>query len=208
MPIVAPRRMTNNDVSNTPELSGGGGGLSWSPPEFRWCWSRRPILGTFQDGSVHVMIKRSGHWLARESRQVGLCLMTTFGRRAGGGGGIAPFRLMLRMHQRCLLRDFGGVCRWDHGWDAPGRECPREDRDLRPRAGVTRPAGVSVGGGNAGPPRAGGTLSSLVVAGRLPPVVPAGGSSPVGAANPAGPDGLVVAGGTLSPLFHEVLGPL
>ena len=26
MPIVAPRRMTNNDVSNTPELSGGGGG--------------------------------------------------------------------------------------------------------------------------------------------------------------------------------------
>ena len=26
MPIVAPQRMTNNDVSNTPELSGGGGG--------------------------------------------------------------------------------------------------------------------------------------------------------------------------------------
>ena len=26
MPIVAPRRMMNNDVSNTPELSGGGGG--------------------------------------------------------------------------------------------------------------------------------------------------------------------------------------
>ena len=35
MPIVTPRRMTNNDVSNTPKLSGGGGGgLSWSPPEF------------------------------------------------------------------------------------------------------------------------------------------------------------------------------
>ena len=25
MPIVAPQRMTNNDVSNTPELTGGGG---------------------------------------------------------------------------------------------------------------------------------------------------------------------------------------
>ena len=61
MPIVVPRPMTNNDVSNTPELSGGGGGLSWSPPEFRWCWSRRPMLWTLQDGSVCVKIKRSGH---------------------------------------------------------------------------------------------------------------------------------------------------
>ena len=43
------------------------------------------MLGTLQDGSVHVKIKRSGHWLARESRQVGLCLMTTLDRRAGGG---------------------------------------------------------------------------------------------------------------------------
>ena len=91
--------------------------------------------------------------------------------------------------------------------DAPGWECPPEDRDLRPRAGVTKPAGVSVGGGNAGPPHAGGTLSSLDVAGRLLLVVPAGGFSPVGAANPAGPDDPVVAGGpvgqcrTLSPLF-------
>ena len=98
--------------------------------------------------------------------------------------------------------------------DAPGRECPCEDRDLRPRAGVTRPAGVSVGGGDTGLLRAGGTLSSLDVTGRLLPVVPAGGSSPVGAANPAGPDGPVVAVDpvgpceTLSPLFHEVLGPL
>ena len=93
----------------------------------------------------------------------------------------------------------------------PGRECPREDRDLRPQAGVTRPAGVSVGGGNAGSPCVWGTLSSLDVAGRLLPVVPAGGSSPVGPVNPAGP---VVAGGpigpcgALSPLFHEVLEPL
>ena len=93
----------------------------------------------------------------------------------------------------------------------PGRECPREDQDLLPRAGVTRPSGVSVGGGSAGSPCVGGTLSYLDVAGRLLPVVLAGGSSPVGPVNPAGPDGPVVAGGpidscgALSPLFHEVL---
>ena len=98
--------------------------------------------------------------------------------------------------------------------DTPGRECPREDWDWRPQAGATRPAGVSVGGGNAGLPRVGETLSSLDVAGRLLLVVPAGGSSSVGAVNPAGPDGPVVAGGpvgpcgTLSPLFHDVIGPL
>ena len=41
--------------------------------------------------------------------------------------------------------------------DTPGRGCPRENRDLRPHAGVTRPAGVTVGGGDAGLPRAGET---------------------------------------------------
>ena len=35
--------------------------------------------------------------------------------------------------------------------DTPGRECPREDGFWRPRAGETRPAGVSVGGGDDGP---------------------------------------------------------
>ena len=91
--------------------------------------------------------------------------------------------------------------------DTPGRECPRENGYWRPRAGETRPAGVSVGGGDAGLPRTGETLSSPDVAGRSLPVVPAGGSSSVGAADPAGPDGPVVAGGpvdpcgTLSPLF-------
>ena len=83
-----------------------------------------------------------------------------------------------------------------------------EDQDWRPQACMMRQAGMSVGGGDAGLPRAVETLSSLDVAGRLLPVVPAGGSSPVGSANPAGPDGPVVAGGpvglcgTLSPLFH------
>ena len=100
--------------------------------------------------------------------------------------------------------------------DTPGRECPREDGNWRPRAGETRPAGVSVGGGDAGLPRAGETLSSPDVAGRSLPVVPAGGSSSVGAANPAGSDsdGPLVAGGLvgqcgrLSPLFQDALGPL
>ena len=98
--------------------------------------------------------------------------------------------------------------------DTPGRECPREDGNWRPRAGETRPAGVSVGGGDAGLPHAGETLSSPDVTGRSLPVVPAGGSSSVGAAKPAGSDDPVVAGGpvgpcgTLSPLFHDVLGPL
>ena len=54
MPIVPPRRMTSDDVSGTPELSGGGGGggggdISWSTPEFRWCWSRKPWLGNWKD---------------------------------------------------------------------------------------------------------------------------------------------------------------
>ena len=57
---------------------------------------------------------------------------------------------------------------------------------------------MSVGGGEAGLPRVGETLSSLDVAGTLLPVVPAGESSSVGAANPAGRDGPVVAGGTLA----------
>ena len=64
------------------------------------------MLGTLHDGSVHVRIKISGHWLAHTSRQVGLCLRATFGRRAGGGGALPPsiaaggsFRLMLRMHR-------------------------------------------------------------------------------------------------------------
>ena len=108
-----------NDVSDTAELSrGGGGGLRWSLPEFRWCWSRRPMLGTLHDGSVHVTIKRSSHWLARTGRLVGLCLRVTLGRHAGGGGRCplpalpgGSFRLMLRMHQLCLLRDLGRLPR-------------------------------------------------------------------------------------------------
>ena len=52
--------------------------------------------------------------------------------------------------------------------DTPGRECPREDEYWRPRAGETRPAGVSVGGGDAGLPR---------VRKRCPPLMLPGGLS-------------------------------
>ena len=43
--------------------------------------------------------------------------------------------------------------------DTPGQECPREDQDWRPQAGVMRPAGVSVGGGGTGSPRGGGDVA-------------------------------------------------
>ena len=57
--------------------------------------------------------------------------------------------------------------------------CPHEDRDGRPRAGVTRPAGVSVGGGGAGSLRGGrGRYPPWDVAGSLFPSVPTGGSPP------------------------------
>ena len=99
--------------------------------------------------------------------------------------------------------------------DTPGRECPREERDWRPRASVMGPAGVSVDGGGAGSlSRGGGTLPSPDVAGSLLPVVPAGGSPLVGSVNPVGPDGLVVAGGpvgpceTLSSSSYKSLDPL
>ena len=36
--------------------------------------------------------------------------------------------------------------------DTPGRECPQENWVWRTQAGATRPAGVSVGGGDAGLP--------------------------------------------------------
>ena len=174
MPIVAPRRITNDDVSNTTKLSGGGGG-------------GRASVGPLQNfGGVGRGDQCWGH-----SR-----LMTTLGRRAGGGGGLAPFR--------CCRGGGGGggllpvdvtdapTLSVEGPWsvpsrisvvlvdgtmagDTPGRECPREDRDWRPQAGVMRPASVSVGGGSTVSPRSGGTWPSLDVAGRLLPVVPAGG---------------------------------
>ena len=73
---------------------------------------------------------------------------------------------------------------------------------------------MSVGGGDAGLPRVGETLSSLDVAGRSRPVVPAGGSSSVGTGNLWAPMARLFAGSpigpceTLSPLSQDALGPL
>ena len=73
MPIVAPRRMMNNDVSNTSELAGGGGGTQPVPSRIsvvlvdeandggtaeRECpceyQERRPLAGTMKPSSGTV----------------------------------------------------------------------------------------------------------------------------------------------------------
>ena len=178
------------------------------------------MLGTLHDRSVHVTIKRSSHWLARTGHLVGLCLRAILGHRAGGGGaalppsgtagGLLPVDVMdaparsVEERRSVPLRISVMLVDGTMAGDTPGRECPREDGNWRPRAGVMRSAGVSVGGGDAGLPRAGETLSSPDVAGRFLPMVPAGGSSSVGAANPAGSDGPVVAGGHVWPMWDVV----
>ena len=60
--------ITGLDVANAPALSDGG--LSRFPHGFRWGWSMRPMLGALHDGSVHVMIRIYGRWLAWRSRLV------------------------------------------------------------------------------------------------------------------------------------------
>ena len=95
--------------------------------------------------------------------------------------------------------------------DTPRRECPREDRDGRPRAGVTRPAGVSVGGGGAGSLRGGGDATIPGCCWRSPSGCAYWGIPPGGAANPAGPVVAVISVGpceTLPQILHKNLDPL
>ena len=138
-------------------------------------------------------------------------------------GGSAPsrccrggsFRLMLQMHQRCLLSDLNrlpsvvliSVVRVDGtiAEDTPGRECPHDDRDWRPRAGVTsdgwcvcgwRRCWIAAGRGNAALPGC---------CRKSPSGCACWGIPPGGAVNPAGPDGPVVAiTKNLEPLEHSV----
>ena len=88
MSIVAPRRMTNDDVSSTPELSGGD--LSWSPPEFRWCWSRRPWAGDMPGrecpGEDHEMRPLAG----TSKPSSGTVSDDNSMSPCGGGGGCPP----------------------------------------------------------------------------------------------------------------------
>ena len=90
--------------------------------------------------------------------------MTTLGRRAGGGGGLLPVdvtdapTLSVEGPRSVPSRISVVLVDGTMAGDIPGRECPHEDRDLRPQAGVTKPAGVSVGGGSTGSPRIGGDI--------------------------------------------------
>ena len=218
MPIAAPRRIMTNDVSDTAGLSGGGGAqLAPSrvsavlveetnagdtsgqecPGEDQekrpLADTKKPPSGTVSDGEIRSPCGRGA--LPPSVAAGGLLpvdVMNTPALSVEGPRSI-PSRISV------VLVD-GTVA-----GDTPGRECPREVRDLRPQTGATRLAGVSVGGGDAGLPRAGETSSSLDVAGRLLLVVPAGVSSSDGSVVAGGPVGPC---GTLSPRFHDVLGPL
>ena len=225
MSIVPPRPMTNNDVSDTPELSGGGGGAQLVPSRVSVVLVEVTIAedtpGRGCPGEDHKMspladTKKPSSETVSDDDNRSPCV--------GGGealppsvvsGGLLPVDVTdapaLSVEGSQSVPSRISVVRVDGtiAADIPVRECPREDREWRPRAGVTRPAGVSVGGGGTGSLRGGGTLSSLDVAGSLLLVVPAGGSLSGGAVNPAGPDGPVVAGGchgpweTLSPIFLQ-----
>ena len=88
--------------------------------------------------------------------------------------------------------------------DTPGRECLREDGNWRPRAGETRLAGVSVGGGDAGLPHAGETLGKLFhdTLGPLEHSV-LNNAGPVGRHVAVGPVGLDETLQVLDPLEHS-----
>ena len=204
-PVAASRRIRTDDVSDTAELSRGWGGGSVGPLQNAGDTSRPECPCDDQEKQP----------LAGTNRPLGGTVSDVDTRSpCGGGGGALPpsgtagglLPVDVTEYQLCLLRDVGRFprgFRWC--WSMVPWLGTREDEYWRPRAGETRAAGVSVGGGDAGLPRAGETLSSPDVAGRSLPVVPAGGSSSVGAADPAGPVGPCV---TLSPLFPDALGPL
>ena len=78
-------------------------------------------------------------------------------------------------------------------WGHSGRECPRAEQNRQ------RPSDVSELHGGPGSPCMGEILISPEVTGNVLPVVLAGGSPLAVAVNPAGPDGPVVAGGSVGP---------
>ena len=98
MPIVSPRRMTSEDVSGTPKLSGGGGAQLAGDTPGRECphedLGMRPLIGTK---------KPSGGTVSDDDSR------SSCGRGALPGG---SFRLMLQVHLHYLLRD---LSRFPHG---------------------------------------------------------------------------------------------
>ena len=127
-------------------------------------------MGTLHDRSVHVTIKRAGLNGLRIGAVSEGDTQLPCGGRALPSSGIAGRLLPVDVTKTPTLSVEGprsvpsriSVVLVDGtmAGDTPGRECPREDGFWRPRAGETRPAGVSVGGGDAGLPRVGETLSS------------------------------------------------
>ena len=91
-----------------------------------------------------------------------------------------------------------------------GPPWPRENRIWRPRAGETKPTGVSVGGGDDGLPRVGETLSSRKVpsGGARWGVLLSGYCELCGLRWPGCYRWPIGPCETLSPLFHDALGPL
>ena len=177
-----------NDVSDTAELSGGGGG-SVGPSRISVVLVEEINAGDTSRPECPCEDQEKPP-LAGTNKPRGGTVSEGDTRSPCGGGGGAPFHccqglLPVDVKDAPALSVEGpqSVPSWISvvlvdetvAGDTPGRECPREDWDWRLQAGEMRPAGISVGGGDAGLPRAGETLSSLDVAGRLLPVVPAGG---------------------------------
>ena len=145
---LSPSRIADLDVTDAPALSSGG------PPSVP---SRISVVLVDEakagGGAMPIAAPR---WMTNND------VSNTSELSGGGGPRSVPSRISVVLVDGTKA---GGT---------PGRECPHEDRDLRPLAGVTRPAGVSVCGGNVGSPCVGGTLSTLDVAERLLPAVPTG----------------------------------
>ena len=138
MPIIAPRRMRNDDVSSTPELSGGGGPLQSfggvagntpgreCPGEAQEMW---PLAGTSKPSSGTVSDDDS--------------------RSPCGGGGALPPSVVaggllpvdVTDAPALSVEDLSRFPRrfrwcWSMGpWLGTLQECPREDRDWRPPKG-------------------------------------------------------------------------
>ena len=92
MPIVAPRRMTNNDLSNTPELSGGGGGAQLVPS--------RILVVLAEETNAGDTSGRECPCEDQEKRPLAGMRIPSSGTVSdddirpavrGGGGGVAPF---------------------------------------------------------------------------------------------------------------------
>ena len=161
--------MMTNDVSDTAGLSGRGGGAQLVPSRISVVLVEETNAGDTLRPECPCEDQEKQPLAGTNKPPGGLCLRATLGRRAGGGGmppsvaagGLLPADAMdapamsVEGPRSVPLRISVVLVDGTVAGDTPGRECPREDWDWRPQAGATRPAGVSVGGGDAGLPRVG-----------------------------------------------------